>query len=126
MAEDALREGVTKLCLALPETTCEAMGDYAGYRVKKKVFAYYLNDHHGDGIISVCCKVLPGDNAALIAAHPAAEVPYAGIHRAARLGGSAAGSSQSGLERSARADCGELPVSGVPQARRAGARVTLT
>ena len=24
----------------------------------------------GDGIISVCCKVLPGDNEALIAAHP--------------------------------------------------------
>src|ERR1019366_7371432 len=35
------------------------------------VFAYYLNDHHGDGIVSVCCKVLPGDNEALVAAQPA-------------------------------------------------------
>jgi hypothetical protein len=37
----------------------------------QKVFAYFLNDHHGDGIVSVCAKVLPGDNAALIAAQPA-------------------------------------------------------
>ncbi|HEV2448328.1 MAG TPA: MmcQ/YjbR family DNA-binding protein [Candidatus Sulfopaludibacter sp.] len=70
MAKDTLRERVTKLCLALPETACEVMGDHAGYRVKKKVFAYYLNNHHGDGIIAIACKVLPGDNAALIAAHP--------------------------------------------------------
>ena len=43
---------------------------HAAFLVRKTVFAYYLNDHHGDGIISVCCKVLPGDNEALIAAHP--------------------------------------------------------
>jgi hypothetical protein len=26
----------------------------------------YLNDHHGDGIVSVCCKVRAGDNKRLI------------------------------------------------------------
>jgi hypothetical protein len=26
--------------------------------------------HHGDGIVSVCARVLPGDNSALIAAQP--------------------------------------------------------
>ena len=25
--------------------------------VRKKTVAYYLNDHHGDGIRSLCCKV---------------------------------------------------------------------
>ena len=37
---------------------------------KKKTFAYFLNDHHGDGIVGVLGKVLPGDNAALIKADP--------------------------------------------------------
>ena len=46
------------------------MGDHAGFHVRKKIFAYYLQDHHGDGIVSVCCKVMPGDNTALAAASP--------------------------------------------------------
>jgi len=29
-----------------------------------------MDDHHGDGIISVTGKVLPGDNTALVAAQP--------------------------------------------------------
>jgi hypothetical protein len=36
-----------------------------------RIFAYFLNDHHGDGIVSVACKALPGDNTALAAAQPA-------------------------------------------------------
>ncbi|MGD0776858.1 MAG: MmcQ/YjbR family DNA-binding protein [Candidatus Solibacter sp.] len=60
-----------KICLALPEAIQEPAGRHATFLVKKDVFAYYLNDHHGDGIVAVCCKVLPGDNEALIAAHPA-------------------------------------------------------
>jgi len=38
--------------------------------VGKKTFAWFLDDHHGDGIVSVSCKVLPGDNAALASAQP--------------------------------------------------------
>jgi hypothetical protein len=60
-----------KICLALPEAIQESASRHATFLVRKDVFAYYLNDHHGDGIISVCCKVLPGDNEALIAAQPA-------------------------------------------------------
>jgi len=59
-----------KICLVLPEAIQEPAARHAAFLVRKHVFAYYLNDHHGDGIISVCCKVLPGDNEALIAAHP--------------------------------------------------------
>jgi len=47
------------------------MGRHAGFLVRKKIFAYFLDDHHGDGIVGINCKVLPGDNAVLIAANPA-------------------------------------------------------
>ena len=69
-AEEPRLARVTQICLALPEATREVMGSHAGFRVRKKVFAYFLNDHHGDGIVSVCARVLPGDNTALIAAQP--------------------------------------------------------
>jgi hypothetical protein len=70
MAEDERLRRVTEIALALPGAVREVMGAHAGFRVKKKVFAYFLNDHHGDGIVGVWCKVLPGENAALIAANP--------------------------------------------------------
>jgi phosphoribosylglycinamide formyltransferase-1 len=61
---------LTKICLALPEATRECMNSHAGFHVRKKTFAYFLNDHHGDGIVSVACKALPGENTALAAAQP--------------------------------------------------------
>ena len=69
-AKDQRLDRVTRICKALPEASYELAGKHASYEVRKKTFAYYLNDHHGDGIIAVCAKVLPGDNAALIAAQP--------------------------------------------------------
>jgi hypothetical protein len=62
---------VMRICQQLPEAMMEPAAKHASFQVRKHTFAYYLNDHHGDGIVSVCCKVLPGDNEALIAAHPA-------------------------------------------------------
>lgn len=69
-AKDQRLDRVTRICKALPEASYELAGKHASYEVRKKTFAYYLNDHHGDGIIAVCAKVLPGDNAALIVAQP--------------------------------------------------------
>jgi hypothetical protein len=63
-------EKLAKICLALPGTLKEEMHGHAAFKVGKKTFAYYLNDHHGDGIVSVCCKVLSGDNERLIDANP--------------------------------------------------------
>lgn len=62
---------LTKICLAFPEATRECSGSHATFRVRKKVFAYFLDNHHGDGIVSVCAKVLPGDNKSLVSAQPA-------------------------------------------------------
>ena len=61
---------LSRICLALPEAAMEIMGDHASFRVRKKVFAYFLNNHHGDGIVSVCAKVLPGDNQRLVDSDP--------------------------------------------------------
>lgn len=54
---------VTDICLALPSAECKRSGDHATYRVRGKVFAYFLDDHHGDGIVSVCVKSELGENA---------------------------------------------------------------
>lgn len=61
---------LTKLALALPEGKREMHGSHASFLVRKKTFAYFLDNHHGDGIVAVTCKVLPGENAALAAAQP--------------------------------------------------------
>jgi hypothetical protein len=63
-------EKLAKLCLAFPGAVKEEMHGHMAFKVGKKTFAYYLNDHHGDGIVSVCCKVLTGDNERLIDANP--------------------------------------------------------
>ena len=61
---------LSDLCLALPEASCERGGNHASFRVRKKVFAYFLNDHHGDGIVSLCWKAELGENEELAAAAP--------------------------------------------------------
>jgi len=70
MPEDARLTRVAVFCLALPESTREDKGSHAQFNVRKKTFAYFLNDHHGDGIVSVCARAFPGENTRLIAAHP--------------------------------------------------------
>jgi predicted DNA-binding protein (MmcQ/YjbR family) len=54
----------------LPEAARQDTGHHAAFLVGKKTFAYFLNDHHGDGIISVACKALRGDNTVLASAQP--------------------------------------------------------
>jgi phosphoribosylglycinamide formyltransferase-1 len=70
-AEDPRLVRLTKICLALQGVTRECRSSHATFRVRKKVFAYFLSDHHRDGIVSVCAKVLPGDNKALASTQPA-------------------------------------------------------
>jgi phosphoribosylglycinamide formyltransferase-1 len=70
-AEDRRLVRLTKICLSMPETTRQLQGSHASFQVRKRIFAYFLNNHHGDGIVAVTAKVLPGDNKALAAAQPA-------------------------------------------------------
>jgi predicted DNA-binding protein (MmcQ/YjbR family) len=64
-----LRPRVEAICLALPEAT--RRGDQQlTFQVRGKTFAYYLDDHHGDGRTALCCKAAPGENAELVASDP--------------------------------------------------------
>jgi predicted DNA-binding protein (MmcQ/YjbR family) len=62
MPSDDKRERVTAICRALPGAEHQDQGDHTIYRVRGKVFAYFLDDHHGDGIVSVCVKSQLGEN----------------------------------------------------------------
>jgi len=61
---------LSKICLALPEAARRDASDHAAFLIRKRIFAYFLNNHHGDGIVSVAVKALPGENKALAAAQP--------------------------------------------------------
>jgi|SRR5438105_4247103 len=69
-SEDARLIRLTEIALTLPEVTRQIYGSHAQFLVRKKTFAYFLDNHHGDGIVAVTCKVLPGDNKALAEAQP--------------------------------------------------------
>jgi predicted DNA-binding protein (MmcQ/YjbR family) len=64
------RERIMELCLALPEGTSTSSGDHVQFQVRGKTFAYYLSDHHGDGVVALCCKAAPGDQDLLFRLDP--------------------------------------------------------
>jgi predicted DNA-binding protein (MmcQ/YjbR family) len=70
-SDDPILAAVARACLALPEVTCEHMGQHAGFKVRKRTFAWFLNDHHGDGIVSIACKTALGENVELARREPA-------------------------------------------------------
>jgi predicted DNA-binding protein (MmcQ/YjbR family) len=51
------RTRLVKICQAFPEVVVEAAGEsHFAFRIRKRIFAYYLFDHHGDGMIAFTCK----------------------------------------------------------------------
>jgi hypothetical protein len=70
LSENKRLTRVTRIALSLPQVKRELHGSHATFLVRKKPFAYYLNNHHGDGIVGVTCKVLPGENKSLVEAQP--------------------------------------------------------
>jgi phosphoribosylglycinamide formyltransferase-1 len=69
-SEDKRLTRVTDIALSLPEVKRELHNSHATFLVRKKPFAYYLDNHHGDGIVAITCKVLPDENKALVEAQP--------------------------------------------------------
>jgi hypothetical protein len=59
---------LSEICCELPEARRELSGRHAVFKVRGRTFAYYLDDHHGDGIVGVVFKT-PA-NEGLIAADP--------------------------------------------------------
>ena len=60
--KDETRQRVKAICRAFPGVEHEDQGDHVIYRVRGKVFVYFLDNHHGDGIVSVCVKSQLGEN----------------------------------------------------------------
>jgi hypothetical protein len=69
VAREALGR-LTEICVALPEAKCERESRHATYRVRKKVFAYFLDNHHGDGIVAACVRGDKRENARLVGKEP--------------------------------------------------------
>jgi hypothetical protein len=71
MDPEAQRARVREICLALPETTEESPNPvHSGFLVNGKKYCYFLNSHHGDGVVGLTCKTLPGVQAELIDLDP--------------------------------------------------------
>ena len=64
------RERVAAICAALPETTARAEDRHMGYEVGRRRFAWFLDDHHGDGRVALHCRAAPGANRELAAGDP--------------------------------------------------------
>jgi hypothetical protein len=62
---------LVELCDTLPEAEWERSGRHATFRVRRRTFAYYLDDHRGnEGIVGVVVRAAPGEADGLIAANP--------------------------------------------------------
>jgi phosphoribosylglycinamide formyltransferase-1 len=68
--EDRRLVRLTKICLAFPEAQRALAGDHAKFHVRDKTFGYFLDNHHGDGIVAFTCKVGDGENAELVKLDP--------------------------------------------------------
>lgn len=61
---------VRELCLAFPETSEKEAWGGPTFRVRGKMFAMYMDDHHGDGRIALWCNATLDAREALLAADP--------------------------------------------------------
>ena len=63
------RERLDRLCHRLPEVEQRPGGEggrHIAYVVRKKTFAYFTDDHHGDGRLALICKAPLGEQSALV------------------------------------------------------------
>ncbi len=75
------RERLISLCCSLPEAEAERAGaTHFAFKVRKKIFAYYTFNHHGDGVIALWCKAPPGERDRLVQESPSRYFvpPYVG------------------------------------------------
>lgn len=71
-AED-LKARLVAIAARLPEVSRRPGGErgrHLAFIVGKKTFAYFTDDHHGDGRLALICRAPGGDQAALVSADP--------------------------------------------------------
>jgi hypothetical protein len=59
-----------RICMALPEVEEKVAWGSPTFRVKGKMFAMYLNNHHGDGRVALWLKAAAGVQGMLVEAEP--------------------------------------------------------
>jgi len=67
------RKRLLKIAASLPEAEalpCGSRNEHLAIQVRKKTFAYYMFDHHGDGLIALACKAAPGAQSDLVREDP--------------------------------------------------------
>ena len=68
---DRRKNRLFELCAAFPEVEANDLGiEHIAFKVRKKIFAYYLFDHHDDGKIAFTCKSSLGEQRCLIREDP--------------------------------------------------------
>lgn len=67
---DELLKRSAALVKSLAEVKIERANEHAAFVVADKKFAWFLNNHHGDGIICICVKVDPEAKETLIEMDP--------------------------------------------------------
>jgi predicted DNA-binding protein (MmcQ/YjbR family) len=60
--EDRRLRLLSAACLALPESERTDCGAHADFRVRGRIFAYFLKNHGGDGITAACFKSRLGEH----------------------------------------------------------------
>jgi hypothetical protein len=68
--QDSRLVQLSRICLAYPEVVRALRLGPADFRVRKKAFAYFLNNHHGGGIVSVCVRSSLGENLDRVSSRP--------------------------------------------------------
>ncbi len=63
-------ERLLQIGAALPEAEIVVAGEHRGFQVGRKKFAWYQNNHHGDGLIALVVKASFGDQDFLITHDP--------------------------------------------------------
>lgn len=66
----AVLKKLRALCLSLPETTEKEAWGGPTFRVKGKLFAMYMDNHHGDGRVALWCNANTDARDAVVAADP--------------------------------------------------------
>jgi hypothetical protein len=59
-----------RIFLGLPETTEKTAWGAPTFRVRNKMFAMFMDNHHGDGRVALWLKAAPGVQETLVSADP--------------------------------------------------------
>jgi hypothetical protein len=75
-------ERVRRLSLALPEATEQEAWSAPTFRIRKRIFAYYVENHHQDGRVAVWCNAPIGVQEMLVRHDPGTYFvpPYVGVN----------------------------------------------